>query len=94
MKRLLEQAPVADQEARFALMTLRHRRDRPVTQLIAKSSDSRVTTATSPPHSVVFSPIIEFCTASLMTRMTTSSRTDICPTSRFPEIRIAATTKR
>ena len=55
---------------------------------------SSVTTATRPPHSVVFSPTIEFWTASLMTRMTTSSRTDIWPTSRLPDRRRASTTKR
>ena len=59
-----------------------------------KSSASRVRTATSPPHSVVLSPTIEFWTASLMTRMTTSSSTDSCPTSRLPEMRSAATRKR
>ena len=41
-----------------------------------------------------FSPTIEFWTASLMTRITTSSRTDIWPTSRLPEIRITATRNR
>ena len=68
--------------------------DRLASALRPKSRASSVTTATSPPHSVVFSPTIEFWTASLMTRMTTSSRTDIWPTSRLPDSRRASTTKR
>jgi hypothetical protein len=58
------------------------------------SSASRTMTATMPPQIELLSPTIEFCTASLMIRTTISSRTDIWPTSRFPERRIAVTRKR
>ena len=55
---------------------------------------SSVSTAIMPPQTELFSPTIEFWTASEISRTTISSRIDICPTSRLPDTRRTTTRKR
>ena len=91
----VEQAAVADEQARLALDGPTQPARPPVSAL-RHEVERRAGSGPRPgrPTAVVFSPTIEFWTASEMMRMTMSSRIDIWPTSRLPVIRRTTTRNR